>query len=289
MDLSSRTKLCGVIGDPIEHSLSPKMFNAAFRANDLDFTYVAMNVKKNGLAKAIEGMKALNIHGLNVTIPHKVKVVGYLDRVDPDAKMIGAVNTILNANGKLEGFNTDGTGAVRAIEESGTSLEGRNVVLIGSGGAARAIAFTFSNRVGKLTILNRHVHKSEKLATELTKKTGRKVYFEGLRKEALERAISEADMLVNATSVGMSPNCDASILDGSLLRRDLVVFDIVYNPPETKLLKEATSIGAKAVNGIGMLVHQGGEAFRIWTSKEAPVRLMREVVTEELSRLSGKT
>jgi shikimate dehydrogenase len=265
------------------------MFNAAFRANDLDFTYVAMNVKKNGLAKAIEGMKALNIHGLNVTIPHKVKVVGYLDRVDPDAKMIGAVNTILNANGKLEGFNTDGTGAVRAIEESGTTLEGRNVVLIGSGGAARAIAFTFSNRVGKLTILNRHVHKSEKLATELTKKTGRKVYFEGLRKEALERAISEADMLVNATSVGMSPNCDASILDGSLLRRDLVVFDIVYNPPETKLLKEATSIGAKAVNGIGMLVHQGGEAFRIWTSKEAPVRLMREVVTEELSRLSGKT
>lgn len=248
-----------------------------------------MNVKKNGLAKAIEGMKALNIHGLNVTIPHKVKVVGYLDRVDPDAKMIGAVNTILNANGKLEGFNTDGTGAVRAIEESGTSLEGRNVVLIGSGGAARAIAFTFSNRVGKLTILNRHVHKSEKLATELTKKTGRKVYFEGLRKEALERAISEADMLVNATSVGMSPNCDASILDGSLLRRDLVVFDIVYNPPETKLLKEATSIGAKAVNGIGMLVHQGGEAFRIWTSKEAPVRLMREVVTEELSKLSGKT
>jgi shikimate dehydrogenase len=289
LDLSSRTKLCGVIGDPIEHSLSPKMFNAAFRANDLDFTYVAMNVKKNGLAKAIEGMKALNIHGLNVTIPHKVKVVGYLDRVDPDAKMIGAVNTILNANGKLEGFNTDGTGAVRAIEESGTTLEGRNVVLIGSGGAARAIAFTFSNRVGKLTILNRHVHKSEKLATELTKKTARKVYFEGLRKEALERAISEADMLVNATSVGMSPNCDASILDGSLLRRDLVVFDIVYNPPETKLLKEATSIGAKAVNGIGMLVHQGAEAFRIWTSKEAPVRLMREVVTEELSRLSGKT
>jgi shikimate dehydrogenase len=289
LDLSSRTKLCGVIGDPIEHSLSPKMFNAAFRANDLDFTYVAMNVKKNGLAKAIEGMKALNIHGLNVTIPHKVKVVGYLDRVDPDAKMIGAVNTILNANGKLEGFNTDGTGAVRAIEESGTSLEGRNVVLIGSGGAARAIAFTFSNRVGKLTILNRHVHKSEKLAIELAKKTGRKVYFEGLRKEALERAISEADMLVNATSVGMSPNCDASILDGSLLRRDLVVFDIVYNPPETKLLKEATSIGAKAVNGIGMLVHQGAEAFRIWTSKEAPVRLMREVVTEELSKLSGKT
>ena len=288
MELSSKTRLCGLIGDPVEHSISPKMLNAAFKAADLNFVYVAMNVKKRELASAIKGMRALNIHGLNVTIPHKVNVVKYLNHIDVDARAIGAVNTILNVNGELRGFNTDGIGAATAIEESGTSLEGKSAVLIGSGGAARAIAFTFSNKVDNLTILNRHTDKAGKLAAELTRKKMKRVYSGGLQRERLRQALSDAQIMVNATSVGMFPNKDTSILEGVLLRPDLVVFDIVYNPLETRLLREAAKVGAKTVNGVGMLVHQGAEAFKIWTGKEAPVEIMRKVAMEELSRLNGR-
>jgi len=289
LEFSSKTKLCGLIGDPIEHSVSPQMFNAAFKATGLDLFYVAMRVDRRRLASAIEGMRALKIHGMNVTIPHKVNVVKYLDHVKSNARAIRAVNTILNQNGKLEGFNTDGIGAARAIEESETSLEGSNTVLIGSGGAARAIAFTLSGRVGKLTILNRHKDKARKLAAELLRKKRTKVHSGGLHEEGLKQTLADAKILVNATSVGMSPNGDDSILDESLLKPDMVVFDIVYNPLETRLLKIAAKVGAKTVNGVGMLVHQGAEAFKIWTGEDAPVELMRKVVLEELSRLSGRT
>jgi shikimate dehydrogenase len=288
LELSSKTRLCGLIGDPVEHSISPQILNAAFEAANLNFIYVTMNVKKRELASAIKGMRALGIHGLNVTIPHKVNVVRYLDHVDGDARMIGAVNTILNVNGELRGFNTDGIGAARAIEESGTLLDGKSVVLIGSGGAARAIAFAFSNKVDRLTILNRHADKARKLAVELTRKKGKRVHSGDLQKERLRETLSDAQIVINATSVGMFPNEDTSILDGMLLRPDLVVIDIVYNPLQTKLLREAAEVGAKTVNGVGMLVHQGAEAFKIWTEKEAPVELMRQVAMEELSRLNRR-
>ena len=284
MEPSGKTKLCGLVGDPVEHSMSPRMLNAAFKATGLDYVYVAMNVKKKKLASAIAGMKAFSIHGLNVTIPHKIDVLKYLDHLTLEAREIRAVNTILNTNGRLQGFNTDGIGAAKAIQESGTPLEGQNVVLIGGGGAARAIAFTLSNMVGRLRILNRHEEKARKLAAELSRKRKKKIFSGGLHGDILEQTLSDAGLVINATSVGMHPNEDASILDGSLLRPDLVVFDIVYNPLETRLLREAEKAGAKTVNGVGMLVHQGAESFRIWTGIEAPVDLMRKVVLKELSK-----
>ncbi len=288
MEISSNTRLCGLIGDPVKHSISPNMFNAAFKVTNLDFAYLAMNVRKNNLAWAMKAVKALNIHGLNVTIPHKINVVKHLDWIDSEARMIGAVNTILNNRGELEGYNTDGIGAVRAIEESDTRLEGKTAVLIGSGGAARAIAFALSDRVEKLTILNRHADKARKLSAELTRKKGGRACSGSLGKRDLKLAMSEADLVVNATSVGMHPQDNISFLNSSFLRPDQMVFDIVYNPLETMLLKEATRVGAKAVNGLGMLVHQAAEAFKIWTGRDAPIELMRKIGNEELLRLSGR-
>jgi len=289
LESSSKTRLCGLIGDPVEHSVSPQMFNAAFQATRRDLVYVAMRVDKRELASAIAGMRALKIHGMNVTIPHKINVLRYLDYVESNARAIGAVNTILNEKGKLRGFNTDGTGAARAIEESGKLLEGSNAVLVGSGGAARAIAFTLLDRVGKLTILNRHRDKARRLAVELLRKKKVKVYSGGLHEESLKQTLADSQIVINATSVGMSPNANDSILNESLLKPDMIVLDIVYNPLETRLLRTAAKVGAKTVNGVGMLVHQGAEAFKIWTGEDAPVELMRKVVLEELSRLSGRT
>jgi shikimate dehydrogenase len=264
------------------------MFNTAFKVNNLDFAYIAMNVKKNQLAWAMKGMKALNLHGLNVTIPHKINVVRHLDWIDPEAIMIGAVNTILNDDGELKGYNTDGIGAARAIEESGTKLEGKTAVLIGSGGAARAIAFALSDRVERLTILNRHVDKARRLSADLTRKKRGKVYCGSLEERVLKLSLSEADLIVHATSVGMHPHDNISLLNGSFLSPDQVVFDIVYNPLETKLLREATTVGAKTVDGLGMLVYQAAETFKIWTGINAPIEMMRKIGSEELLRLSGR-
>jgi shikimate dehydrogenase len=285
---TSMTRLCGLIGDPVEHSISPQMLNSAFESLNLDYVYVAMKVKKTELANAINGVRALGLHGLNITIPHKVEVMKHIDSADKLALEIGAVNTILNRNGRLFGFNTDGIGAVRAIEESGTSLEGKKVVLVGSGGAARAIAFSISRRIDGLTILNRRVERARGLALDLMKKRKSKVIFGGLSEQTLRRELSNARILINATSVGMFPSISRSVVDSSLLRKDLTVFDIVYNPLETRLLREASSVGARTVNGIGMLVHQGAEAFRLWTGKDAPVEHMRKVALKELSRVEPK-
>ena len=285
---TSMTRLCGLIGDPVEHSISPQMLNAAFESSNLDYVYVTMKVKKTELANAINGVRALGLHGLNVTIPHKVEVMKHIDSADKLALEIGAVNTILNRNGRLFGFNTDGIGAAKAIEESGTSLEGKKVVLVGSGGAARAIAFSLSRRIDGLTILNRRVERARGLALDLMKKRKSKASFGGLAEQTLRRELSTAQILINATSVGMFPSISRSVVDSSLLRKDLTVFDIVYNPLETRLLREASSVGARTVNGIGMLVHQGAEAFRLWTGKDAPVEHMRKVALKELSRVGPK-
>ena len=285
---TSMTRICGLIGDPVEHSISPQMLNAAFESLNLDYVYVTMKVKKTELSNAINGARALGLHGLNVTIPHKVEVMKHIDSADKLALEIGAVNTILNRSGRLFGFNTDGIGAARAIEESGTSLEGKKVVLVGSGGAARAIAFSLSRRIDGLTILNRRVERARGLALDLMKKRKSKASFGGLTEQTLRRELSTAQILINATSVGMFPSISRSVVDSSLLRKDLTVFDIVYNPLETRLLREASSVGARAVNGIGMLVHQGAEAFRLWTGKDAPVEHMRKVALKELSRVGPK-
>jgi len=285
MEISGRTRVYGVIGDPIEHSLSPEMHNAAFQELNLDFVYVAFRVKKNELGKAILGARSLDVHGLNVTMPHKNAVMKYLDEIDPTAGSIGAVNTILNDKGRLIGYNTDGAGALRALKENGVGLEGKKLLLLGAGGAGKAIAFYVAQEVDELKIFNRNTPKAEKLAQLLRKEFGKKIDGNSLSAEIVKDELEDADILINATSVGMHPHVNRSLVDPSWLRPDLCVMDIVYNPTETKLVKDARLMGAKVVSGIEMLVFQGVASFEIWTDHQAPVKVMKEVVLKKLSGL----
>ena len=276
--ISGKTRLCGVIGDPVEHTMSPVMHNAAFRETGIDYFYVPFRVKKEELGKAIEGMRALNIKGLNVTIPHKVAVLQFLDKLDSLAKQIGAVNTIVNDDGVLTGYNTDATGFLQALLEGGIEPEGKNIVILGAGGASRAISFILADRGAHLVILNRllELDWAKELAGRISQAFSKEVEALELNRENLIGALSKADILVNATSVGMSPNIDETPVDSDLLKPSLIVFDIVYNPIKTRLLREAEAAGAGTINGVDMLVWQGALAFEKWTGSKAPVELMRE-------------
>jgi shikimate dehydrogenase len=284
MEISGRTKLCCVIGDPVEHSLSPVMHNAAFKELNLDFVYVAFTVRKDELKNAIAGARSLQVHGLNVTMPHKTAIMKHLDEIDPTAKSIGAINTVLNAEGKLVGYITDGVGAIEALKENSVSLEGKKLLLLGAGGAAKAIAFHAAQEVEELKILNRTAQKANDLAEALHKKFDKKVSGNTLSSETIKKELEDTDILVNATSVGMHPNVNQSLVDSTWLRPDLYVMDIIYNPLETKLAKDAKSVGANVVSGIEMLVYQGAVSFEIWTNRPAPVKVMKEAILNKLTK-----
>jgi len=283
MEISGKTKVCGVIGDPIEHTLSPVMQNAAFNDLELDFIYVAFRVKTEELESAMSGMRSLGIHGLNVTMPHKNAVIKYLDEIDPAAKFIGAVNTILNDHGKLIGFNTDGVGALKALNENGVNLNGKKLLLLGAGGAAKAIAFDAAKEVEELIILNRTAEKAKQLAEVLRRKFNKKITGKSLSANLIKEELKDSDILINATSVGMHPNIDQTLVDPKWLRPDLCVMDIVYNPIETRLTKDAKCMGAKVIGGIEMLIYQGAASFEIWTNHPAPIRAMRQALLNKLS------
>jgi len=285
MEISGKTKLCCVIGDPVEHSLSPVMHNAAFKELNLDFVYVAFTVRKDELKNAIAGARSLQVHGLNVTMPHKTAIMKHLDEIDPTAKSIGAINTVLNAEGKLVGYITDGVGAIKALKENSVSLEGKKLLLLGAGGAAKAIAFHAAQEVEELEILNRTAQKANDLAEALHKKFDKKVSGNMLSSETIKKELEDTDILVNATSVGMHPNVNQSLVDSTWLRPDLYVMDIIYNPLETKLAKDAKSVGANVVSGIEMLVYQGAVSFEIWTNRPAPVKVMKEAILNKLTKL----
>ncbi len=276
--ISGKTKLCGVIGDPIEHTMSPVMHNAAFRERGIDYLYAPFRVKSEELGKAIDGMRAFNIKGLNVTIPHKVAVIPFLDELDALAEKIGAVNTIVNEDGVLKGYNTDATGFLQALMEKGVDPEGENVLILGAGGASRAISLILADRGAHLVIFNRllELDWAKELAGRISQMFTREVKALELNRGNLGEALEKASILVNATSVGMSPNTDQTPVDSDLLRPGLIVFDIVYNPIKTRLLKEAEAAGAETISGVEMLVWQGALAFEKWTGLKAPVELMRE-------------
>ena len=212
MKINGKTRVCAIIGDPVEHSLSPVMHNAAFKELGLNIVYVAFNVTKNGLADAISGARSLGLLGLNVTMPHKNAVISYLDETDSAAKAIGAVNTILNERGKLFGYNTDGKGAMVALQENGVDPEEKKLVLLGAGGAAKAIAFQAAQETEELVIVNRTAEKAKQLAELLRKQFGAKVKGTTLSDEVLKKELETADILVNATSVGMHPDVNVSCL-----------------------------------------------------------------------------
>ena len=276
-------KIYAVLGDPIGHSMSPVMHNAAFRALGMPDRYHAFRVRQQDLRDAIYGAKALGFGGLNLTIPLKEEALKYVDP-DPIAARIGAVNTIDFADG-IQGYNTDGIGAMRALEDVGVGVAGKNILIIGAGGASRAIAFQFAYSGGEITIANRTEERADKLARDL--RTGleeldRSSHVRSIGLDRVASEIADADILINATSIGMYPDVDASPVSPDLLRPELVVFDIVYNPLHTRLLSEAEQRGAITIGGVRMLVHQGAEAFRIWTGREPPVDVMFEAVVQEL-------
>jgi shikimate dehydrogenase len=283
MEISGRTRVCAVIGDPIEHTLSPTMHNAAFENLKLDFVFLAFRVAPDQLENAVQGVRALGIRGLNVTMPHKNSVTEFLDEADPTVKFLGAANTILNQGGRLRGFNTDGVGALKALRYNGADLTGKKVLLLGAGGAAKAIAFSLAKEVKELCILNRDIVKARELASVLTP-FGRDVIGDELAPNRIQEELQDSDVLINATSVGMTTNASESVVQPGWLRRDLCVMDIVYNPVETRLIRIARGAGAKVISGVEMLLYQGAASFEIWTQCKAPVDVMRNAL---LSRLSS--
>ncbi|RJX16122.1 shikimate dehydrogenase [Candidatus Bathyarchaeota archaeon] len=280
--MDGETKIYGVIGDPIGHSLSPTIHNVAFRKLGLNAIYLAFQVKSENLVRAVEGFKALNIQGFNVTIPHKTSIMSLLDKVDPLAEKIGAVNTVKNVDGKLFGYNTDGLGALQALKKSKVKLDNKKIVLIGAGGAGKALAFTFANYAKEMVILNRTEEKAVKLSKTISENFSLQVKGLKLTQENLKNELKNADLLVNATSLGMYPNVDETPVDKNLINQNLVVFDVVYNPLKTRFLKEAEEKGAKIVNGLSMLIYQAVEAFKIWTGLNPPVKTMFKVALKEL-------
>ena len=281
MKIKGSTNIVGLIGHPVEHSFSPPMHNAAFDALNMDCAYVAFDVNPNDLKSAIEGAESLNIKGFNVTIPHKVDVMQYLDELDEVARLIGAVNTIDFKN--LKGYNTDGIGAVKAIEEV-TSIKNKNVVVAGAGGASRAISFYIAKYGAEsLTILNRNEAKAESLASDVSD-SGLIGEVASDSINAIGNYMESADVLIDATPLGMHPNInDEPIVKADMMDEDLVVFDAVYNPNETVLIKEAIKANAKPVYGIKMLLYQGAESFKIWTGKTAPVDVMEKALRNTLN------
>ncbi len=284
--ISGKTRVLGVIGHPVEHSSSPAMHNAALQALGLDWVYVAFAVRPAELRAALAGMRALQIRGLNVTVPHKVAVMECLDELSPEAREIGAVNTIHNRDGRLIGHNTDAFGAMESLrQEGGLEQFPPQAALLGAGGAARAVLYGLLQRpeVERITLLNRTPEKGEKLATELDP-GGKRVRVGKLDPQSKDQ-VRDAGLLINATSVGMHPRQGESPLaDPSCLRPGMVVLDLVYNPLQTLLLRQAQEAGARPVDGLGMLARQGARAFEIWTGMEPPVEVMRKAALERLGK-----
>ena len=272
MQANAKTILCGIIGKPVDHSMSPAIHNAAFEELGLNYGYLAFNV--DDVEGAIRGMRSLKIRGFSVTMPHKVEVIQYLDEIDPVAKQIGAVNTVVNTDGTLKGYNTDWVGFTRSLEAV-TPIQGKKIAILGAGGAARALAFGIKEKGGDMTILNRaqEIDMAESLATEIGCAWGALSQIETIR---------NADIVVNATLLGMPPHDEKTVVEARHLHAGQVVYDVVYNPMETRLLREATAQGCRVAPGYEMLLLQGVAQFELWTGKSAPVELMRTILKQRL-------
>jgi shikimate dehydrogenase len=283
--INTSTTLCAVIGDPVSHTISPAMHNAALARLGLDYVYLAFRVESKQLHRAVEGMKAFNVRGLNVTIPHKVGIVAFLDELDPIAADIGAVNTIVNNEGRLKGYNTDASGFLRSLIAGGFDPNRKKVILLGAGGAARAIGFALAQRGAHITVLNRkiEIEQAVLLAQNLSRVTKSKVSAFALDAANLKASLVGADLLVNATSVGMSPGSGDTPVPARLLQPGLSVFDVVYTPLETRLLREARARGCRVISGLEMLVQQGALSFELWTGEKAPLDLMRNAALAALN------
>jgi len=283
--INGKTKITGLIGDPVEHTISPHMHNAGFSYFNLNYVYVSFQVKKENLQAAIIGAKSLDIKGLNVTIPHKIDVMKFLDTIDTTAEHIGAVNTI-KLDDEIKGFNTDGLGAIRAIEEL-SAVKNKKIVILGAGGASRAISFqAVLSKAGRVIIANRTIDKALKLTDNLKNNLDADAMAMGLG-DKLKKELLDTDILINTTPIGMYPNINQKpLVTSDMMHEGLIVNDVIYNPLETELLKEAHKAGAKAISGIKMLIYQGIESFKIWTGREPPLKVFEDAIEEELNEIS---
>jgi len=284
-EIGSGTKVVGVFGYPIRHSASPAMQNAAFRASGLDYVYLPFGVSPERLKRALLGLPALGICGVNLTIPHKENAIKHMDELSEEATVVGAINTVVVKSGKLKGYNTDVEGFLRSLsEDAGFAPEGEKVAVLGAGGASRSVLFALARaKVSRLMIANRTLGRAEKLAVEMSEKFPEvEIKVMPLGSDSLERQIPSCSLLVNATSLGMKGELPVS--DADCFHEGLTVYDLVYTPLSTPLLEEAKKRGAKTFNGLSMLVYQGAASFRLWTGEEPPVEVMRRAAEEEVGK-----
>lgn len=282
--ISGKTQLVGLIGYPVSHSVSPPMHNAAFAKLGLDWCYVPLPVPVDPperIGESVAGIRALGMMGANVTVPHKQSVMPHLDHVTQAARAIGAVNTIsVGADGALTGDNTDAPGFVRDICDYGVELAGKRVLLLGAGGSARAVAYGLAEAgCVAVTILNRTVDRAARIVDDMQPFFAGCKFAHGAMPDDIGQVAAQSDIIVNSTSLGMSPNVDGLPWDEAIkFRTDQVVYDLIYNPAQTRLLAQAAADGARTINGLGMLVWQGAIAFEIWTGEKAPVDVMKEAI-----------
>lgn len=279
--LTGHTRIVGVIGDPVSHSRSPQMHNAAFAKAGLDYVYVPFHVHPDDLGAAIAGFKAINVVGINVTLPHKQAVIPFLTSTSREAELIGAVNTLTFVDGNIHGDNTDAPGVLQALDEDGNTSGtpvGENVVVLGAGGAARAVVVALALRgVAAITIANRTVEKAVALATEMDQKTGVSMQGMGLTDERLPQSVRASKLLVNTATISMDVT-QPLLISADWLQPNTIVYDIVYTPPVTPLMQAATERGCQTLGGIGMLVHQGAIAFEKWTGVAPCIETMRQAL-----------
>ncbi|CAI8702865.1 shikimate dehydrogenase [Priestia megaterium] len=287
-NIDGKTKLVGLLATPIGHSLSPRMHNLGYTLAGLNYAYLAFEVGNNELEKAVNGFKAAGVAGFNVSMPNKMKVLEYLDELDDSAKYTRASNTVVNQDGRLIGYNTDGLGYVKNLIDHDVKLEGQKVTLVGSGGAATPIAIQLTQSgIREISIFARNdeyfaqAEENVNYINNEMKEFGVKANIFPLEdKEAFRREVAESAILANGTSLGMKPLDHLSIIDDTLdvLRKDLVVTDVVYNPQKTKLLTQAEEAGAKTINGLGMMLWQGALAFKLFTGVDMPMKQVKEIL-----------
>lgn len=276
-DITTKTKLVAILGTPLGHSFSPTMHNAAFQSLGLDYYYLPIEVTKENLGDVVGGLRRMNFAGFNVTIPHKINIMQYLDETDSLAEIIGAVNTVVIKDGRLKGYNTDGIGFLRSLEtEKGIKVKDRKVLIIGAGGSTQSIAMTLAaNHARDIVICNRTEEKARLLSDHINRKLHTCSRPLPLDPSRVAAEITDADILINTTNIGMTPDIESVPIDPQLLNRRTLVCDIIYNPLKTRLLLEAERAGCEIMNGLGMLLYQGAEAFTLWTGMPAPITVMK--------------
>lgn len=267
MQISVDTKIYAVIGEPIAQSLSPQLHNGLFKETGVDALYLPIAVKSEDLEKLADGFRLMNVGGFNVTKPHKMEIMEYLDRLDPLAEKIGAVNTVVYRDGEMVGYNTDGFGFIKSIESKiEIPKEALTILILGCGGAVKSVAMALADwGIKKVIIANRTTAKAEELANQINENWPGQAQAISMEPEALKTAVDEAMIVVNGTSLGMADTVSQSPLPKELIKKELLVYDMIYSPTVTQLLKDANEIGAQTQNGLDMLLYQGLLAFELWT------------------------